>query len=162
MSRAALGVLSVILLLWSGATPVLLGCTHGRREGEGQLGRGTVVLESGGRTVRVAVEVAREPEQRARGLMYRRELAPRHGMLFIFDEEQVQSFWMQNTYIPLDMIFINRKMEVVGIVENAEPMTTTSRRVDRVSIYVLEVKGGFCRAQGVTVGAGARFEGIPR
>ena len=129
----------------------MLGCPHNNSPDKKQpLSRGAVVLETKGRTIRVQVEVARTDEQRARGLMYRKSLGAHEGMLFIFGNEEVQSFWMKNTYIPLDMIFITREMKVVGFVENAEPMTDTSRKVDAESTYVLEVRGGFVKAQGIT------------
>lgn len=120
----------------------------------------TVILQAQGRSVRVEVEVARTTEDRARGLMYRRELAPYRGMLFVFEIEEVQSFWMQNTYIPLDMIFIDAKKRVVGVVENAEPLTTVSRRVDVPSLFVLEVNSGFARRHGISPGASVSFEEI--
>jgi hypothetical protein len=104
------------------------------------------------------VEVAETETQRAQGLMFRKKLAAHEGMLFIFDREEVQSFWMRNTYIPLDMIFISKKKYVVGIVENAEPMTETSRRVDAPSTYVLEVRGGFAKAQGISTGTRVKLE----
>jgi uncharacterized membrane protein (UPF0127 family) len=120
----------------------------------------TVVLQAAGRTVRVEVEVMRTPEERSRGMMYRRELAAYRGMLFIFDEEEQQSFWMKNTYIPLDMVFINGRLAVVGVVENAEPMTTTSRSVAAPSRYVLEVNGGFARRHGIRAGTPVRLEDV--
>jgi uncharacterized membrane protein (UPF0127 family) len=119
-----------------------------------------VVLQTAGRTVRVRVEIVRTPEQRARGLMFRQKLAELHGMLFLFDRQEVQSFWMENTYIPLDMIFIDEKMRVVGVVENAEPLTTVSRKVNAPSRYVLEVNGGFCRRHGIGKGTSVAFEGF--
>jgi uncharacterized membrane protein (UPF0127 family) len=136
-------------------------CSHQNgpeQEQKKTLGRGTVVLLTKGRTVRVDVDVARTPEQITRGLMFRKKLGAHEGMLFIFEHEKVQSFWMKNTYIPLDMVFINHEMRVVGIVENAEPMTTTSRRVDAPSTYVLEVRGGFSKAQGISTETSVRFE----
>ena len=129
----------------------MVACPHqNNRSNEGGKGgsppaaeKGTVVLQGGSRTVRVEVEVVRTPELISKGLKYRKSLGAYKGMLFIFDREKIQSFWMQDTYIPLDMLFINRELEVVGIVENAEPLTTTSRRVPAKSNYVLELNGGF-------------------
>ncbi|MBW2733885.1 MAG: DUF192 domain-containing protein [Deltaproteobacteria bacterium] len=118
------------------------------------------IFEAGGRTLRVSVEVVRKPAELARGLMYRKELAPMAGMLFIFSRLQVQSFWMKNTYIPLDMIFVDETMKVVGLVENAGPMTLDSRRIEAPSRYVVEVNAGFCKKHGVVVGTTMRVEGI--
>lgn len=120
-----------------------------------------VVLTSAAGELRIAVEVARTPRQRDRGLMYRQHLPPDHGMLFIFAHERIQSFWMKNTLIPLDMIFISKDMTIAGIVENAEPQTKTSRRVDAPSSYVLEVNGGWSKDHGVAAGTTVRFENIP-
>jgi uncharacterized protein len=120
----------------------------------------TVVLHAAGRTLRVEAEVVRTPEARTFGLMERRSLPAEHGMLFIFDRQEIQSFWMKNTYLPLDMIFIDESMKVVGVVENAEPLTTTSRRVAAPSRFVLEVNGGYARRQGVRAGTRVVFEGL--
>lgn len=136
----------------------LVACTHSSRKPAGV--SPFVILETKGRTLRVALEVVRTPKERERGLMYRRELAEFQGMLFIFDRQENQSFWMKNTYLPLDMIFINEAMQIVGIVKSAEPLTTTSRRVDAPSRYVLEVIGGFSDKNGVDVGNRVRFEGL--
>ena len=122
--------------------------------------RGTVVLNAQGRTIRVDAEVVRSDEDRARGLMYRKSLADRQGMLFIFPTEEKQTFWMKNTYIPLDMVFIDEAMKVVGVVHNAEPMTETRRAVETPSRYVLELKGGFCKREGIGQGAEVKFEGL--
>jgi uncharacterized membrane protein (UPF0127 family) len=150
----------IVLVVLGGA--VMLSCPHnGKKQSQPEgYETGTVVLETGGKTVRVEVEVARTPEQRSRGLMYRKELASYRGMLFLFDREEVQSFWMKNTYIPLDMVFIDGKLKVVGVVENAEPLTTSSRRVEASSIYVLEVRGGFAAAHGIGPGTRVTLEGI--
>jgi uncharacterized membrane protein (UPF0127 family) len=109
---------------------------------------------------RVEVEVAATPEARTRGLMWRTELAAGKGMLFLFPEEEVQSFWMRNTLIPLDMLFINTRMKVAGIVERAEPKTTAPRTVGVPSQFVLEVPGGWSQSVGVTKGSTVEFEGV--
>jgi uncharacterized membrane protein (UPF0127 family) len=102
----------------------------------------------------VRVELARNEEQRTRGLMFRRELATDHGMLFIFDETSDHTFWMHNTLIPLDIIFLGDDRNVVGVVANAAPQTDTGRTVKKPSRYVVEVGGGEAAAHGV--GAGTR------
>lgn len=120
-----------------------------------------VFLLPDGGEVRVAVEVARTARQIQRGLMYRERLAPDAGMLFLLRRDKIQTFWMKNTLIPLDMIFVSGAMDVVGVVENAEPRTLTSRRVARPSQYVIEVNGGWARAHRVGVGSRVRFENVP-
>ncbi len=121
---------------------------------------GVVIFKTEARTLRVQVEIVKSEKDRAKGLMYRKELGAHKGMLFIFDSEEIQSFWMKNTYIPLDMIFINKKMEVVGVIENASPMTTNSRSVSNPSIYVVEVNAGYAKQYGITRGTKVGFEGV--
>lgn len=111
--------------------------------------------------IEVKVELAATEAQIQKGLMFRRHLPLDAGMLFLMGEEREWPFWMRNTLIPLDMLFIGRDLKVVGIVENAEPLTETLRTVGKPSLYVLEVSGGFCKAHGVTAGAQVRFENVP-
>lgn len=117
---------------------------------------------AGGRALTVTVEVARTDAEHQRGLMFRQSLEPDHGMLFVFDETAPHAFWMKNTLIPLDMIFIDGADEVTGIVESAEPQTSTPRIAGGPSRYVLEVAGGWCAAHGVSVGDRVRFDGLGR
>ncbi len=121
-----------------------------------------VVVEAAGGRHAVAVEVARTDEARARGLMFRRSLAPDAGMLFLFEESAEHGFWMQNTLISLDMIFIDEGGRIVGVVARAEPLSTTLRSVGAPSRYVLEVNGGWAAAHGVAPGDRVRFENVPR
>jgi uncharacterized membrane protein (UPF0127 family) len=104
------------------------------------------------RVVEVAVEVVSTPEALARGLMYRTELADGHGMLFVFPEESDHRFWMKNTLIPLDMIFIGGDGVIVGIHRDATPLSTAPVGVGRPSRYVLEVPGGWTARSGVAPG----------
>jgi uncharacterized membrane protein (UPF0127 family) len=94
--------------------------------------------------------------------MYRKELPRNAGMLFIFPEEDKLEFWMKNTPLPLDMIFFDRNRRVVGIVERAQPFSTTPRGPGVPAQYVLEVNGGFVAEHGIQVGDRAEFQGIPR
>ena len=102
--------------------------------------------------VEVAVEVVSTPEALARGLMYRTELADGRGMLFVFPEESDHRFWMKNTLIPLDMIFIAADGAIVGIHRDATPLSTAPVGVGRPSRYVLEVPGGWAARTGVAPG----------
>ena len=119
-----------------------------------------VVVHAKGGDVPVTVEVADTPDRRSLGLMYRKELAPEAGMLFIFDASQRLTFWMKNTVLPLDMIFIGDDHRIAGIVKNTVPFTTTPRGVDAPSRYVLEVNGGFSDRHGVHDGDAVTFEGV--
>ncbi|MGI5861384.1 MAG: DUF192 domain-containing protein [Myxococcales bacterium] len=120
------------------------------------------VITADGRELRVEVELASNDRDRARGLMFRKSMPEMAGMYFVFPEESYQSFWMRNTYLPLDMLFIAADGTVVGIVENAEPLTTTPRAVDAESQFVLEVNGGWCSRHGVRRGDKVRLEGMYR
>jgi uncharacterized membrane protein (UPF0127 family) len=106
------------------------------------------------------VEIADTPAKRELGLQYRRELAENRGMLFLFADDREQTFWMKNTPIPLDMIFIDADHKIVGIVEEAVPFTLDSRSVGAPSRFVLEIKGGLCRRHGIQPGDRIRFEAL--
>lgn len=87
-------------------------------------------------------EVAKTPEQIERGLMFLKEkLGDKRGMLFLM-KPNTHSFWMKNTYISLDVIFLDSDMRVVGFVENTTPLSLESISIDDVSKYILEVDGG--------------------
>jgi uncharacterized membrane protein (UPF0127 family) len=120
-----------------------------------------VTLHTASGDVAVAVEIADTPERRALGLMYRKELGADRGMLFVFDAPEILQFWMKNTQLPLDMIFIGDDRRVVGVVENAVPFTTTSRGVGKPSRYVLEVNAGFGARHKIAAGDEVRFENVP-
>ncbi|MEM6367361.1 MAG: DUF192 domain-containing protein [Myxococcota bacterium] len=114
-----------------------------------------IVTEEG--AVRIQAEVADDESERARGLMFRECLREREGMLFLFPQPRQQSFWMKNTLIPLDMIFIREDRTVLGIVAEAEPQTLTSRRVPGASQYVLELAGGEAARLGIESGQRVDF-----
>lgn len=89
--------------------------------------------------------------------MYRKKLAANAGMLFIFEQSEWHSFWMHNTLLPLDMLFITSDWRVLGIVENATPLTDNPRNVPGESQYVLEVNAGFSRRHGLEPGTHVRY-----
>jgi uncharacterized membrane protein (UPF0127 family) len=98
------------------------------------------------------VEVVNNDEERARGLMFRKELPAGRGMLFDFQQDQNVSFWMQNTYIPLDMIFIRGDGRILRIAENTEPLSTRMIPSGGPVRWVLEVIGGTARKLGIEPG----------
>ena len=125
------------------------------------LPRAKVVLKDAyGGAHPVEVEVAAQTWSRTRGLMWRTELPEGKGMLFIFPYQGELSFWMRNTLIPLDMLFMDSQGTIVGIVERAEPRTLTSRGPGRPAQYVLEVPGGWASKVGVVPGSKVAFEGL--
>ena len=117
-----------------------------------------VTIQSPKGDVSFQVEVAATPEKREVGLMYRRDLPATHGMLFIFPAERVNSFWMKNTPIALDMIFIDRQRRIVGIVHETVPFSLDGRSVSVPSQYVLEINGGLSRRYGFKTGDLVRFD----
>lgn len=140
-----------------------VACTHSEAGGEkpAALPQPVVTFHTEAGDIPVEVEVARDPRARAKGLMYRETLPGGHGMLFVFPTEEVQHFWMKNTYLPLDMIFINAKLNVVGVVADAEPLTETSRSVDVPSIYVVEVNAGFAARMEIVPGTRVSTTRVP-
>jgi len=118
------------------------------------------ILTRSGSEVAFQVEVADTPAKRTMGLQYRKELGADRGMIFLFPSEAPQSFWMKNTPIPLDMIFINRERRIVGIVEQAVPFSLDSRSVGVPSQFVLEINGGLAKRHGLQAGDNVRFQGI--
>ena len=99
-----------------------------------------------------SVEMAVNDAERAKGLMYRKELPEGRGMLFDFHREQDVSFWMQNTYIPLDMLFIRGDGRILSIAENTEPLSTRMIPSRGPVRAVLEVIGGSARKFGIAPG----------
>jgi len=113
-----------------------------------------------GRTIAFDVEIADSPAKRELGLQYRRDLASDRGMIFLFPSQSEQTFWMKNTPIPLDIIFIDRELKIVGIVEQSVPFSLDPRSVGRPSQYVLEINGGLAKRNGIRPGDSVTFEGI--
>jgi uncharacterized membrane protein (UPF0127 family) len=112
----------------------------------------TAVLHGTKGPVSVRLEVARTDAARTKGLMYRRTLADGDGMLFVFDTSAEHAFWMKNTFIPLDLIFIGDDLRVVGIRPQAVPQSTQTISVGVPSRYVLEVPGGWAARHGIAAG----------
>lgn len=111
------------------------------------------------------VEIAANQSQRGYGLMNREHLDPDKGMLFVYDEEGYHSFWMKNTLIPLDIIWINSSQDIVYIERNAQPCTSDYCPIIdpwRNASYVLEINGGLCDKYGINVGDKANIGYVSR
>ena len=104
-----------------------------------------------------AVEIADTDASREKGLMFRKSLPEGQGMLFDFHEEQPVGFWMQNTYIPLDMIFIRGDGSILRIAENTEPLSTRIIPSGGPVRAVLELIGGSARKFGIAPGDKVAF-----
>jgi uncharacterized membrane protein (UPF0127 family) len=114
---------------------------------------GTLFVErTSGEPLRFTVEIADTSEARARGLMFRERLPDRHGMLFDFHREEPVAFWMRNTLIPLDMLFIDGSGRIVKIHANAVPLSAETIPSGRPVLAVLEIAGGTSAELGIAVG----------
>ncbi|MEA4918033.1 DUF192 domain-containing protein [Proteiniphilum sp.] len=109
----------------------------------------------------IEIEVANNDQLRARGLMYRRSLPENAGMLFLQRTEEMQSFWMKNTYIPLDIIFVDANKEIVTIHINTTPLKEWNYASTKPALYVVEVNTGFANRHGISIGDKIEFT-IPK
>jgi uncharacterized membrane protein (UPF0127 family) len=125
-----------------------------------QLATGAVRFETPRGPWVVRVEIADTDETRTRGLMFRRELPQDHGMIFLFPTTEEHSFWMHNTLIALDLIFLAEDRSVAGVL-TAPPQTDTLRSVRKPSRYVVEVSAGEAAAHAVGPGTRCAFIDIP-
>jgi uncharacterized membrane protein (UPF0127 family) len=105
-----------------------------------------------GKTHAFRVELAVTPQEQAKGLMFRTEMGPDEGMLFPYDQPRVLSFWMRNTVIPLDLVFIDEQHRIINIAENATPYSEASILSAAPGVAVLELNGGRTRALGIVAG----------
>ena len=133
---------------------VLAGCGPSQPSGP------TARIHAARGPVDVALEVANTPATLQRGLMFRQSLADGHGMLFVFAQDSDHEFWMKNTYISLDLIYIAADGHIVGIHPNATPLSEAGISVGRPSRYVLEVPGGYAARQGIATGNRVELSGL--
>jgi uncharacterized membrane protein (UPF0127 family) len=117
-----------------------------------QFQRSSLVIVAGNREIMFTVELALNDVERARGLMFREKLGPYDGMLFDFYQEAPVSFWMKNTLIPLDMVFIAGDGTVRHIHPNAKPLSTDTIPSEYPVRAVLEINGGSARLLGIKPG----------
>jgi hypothetical protein len=118
-----------------------------------------IISESGEH--RFEIEVARTPEEQARGLMYRQSLPPAAGMLFEYGPPRNITMWMRNTYIPLDMIFIGADWRIARIAQHAVPLSLTTVASEGAVTAVLEVNAGTASRLGFRPGDRVVYKGSP-
>lgn len=111
-----------------------------------------LIIRSGDQTHRFTVEVAATEKQQAIGMMFRESIGPTEGMLFPYPTPRPLTFWMQNTLIPLDIIFIRADGSIARIVENATPLSLAQIESGEPAIAVLELAGGRAADLGIRVG----------
>ena len=105
----------------------------------------------------IDIEVSDNDSKRTQGMMWRRSMSDSIGMLFMFEKESRLNFWMKNTYIPLDIIFINRSLEIVAIRTNAAILNEKSISSIKPAQYVVEVIAGFCNNHKIRNGDKIKF-----
>jgi uncharacterized membrane protein (UPF0127 family) len=98
------------------------------------------------------IEIADDDAKRTQGLMYRDSMVENRGMLFIFPDEEERSFWMKNTIMPLDIIYVNAKKQIVTVQKNTIPYSEDSVPSDGPAQYVVEVNAGFCDRHSIKAG----------
>ncbi|MBF0106673.1 MAG: DUF192 domain-containing protein [Deltaproteobacteria bacterium] len=116
-----------------------------------------LLIQTVQKTITLQVEIADTDEKRTRGLMERSSLKDDGGMLFVFDSEGALSFWMKDTSISLDILFINAQKEIVYIEQHTTPFSLNSIAPNVSAQYALEVNAGFALEQGVAVGDRVSF-----
>ncbi len=139
------GILFTGLFVIFGASAAIAACSDGAVDLRGDWGR-----------ARFNIEVADDNEERARGLMHRSTMPQSAGMLFVYDSPRRLSFWMRNTLIPLDMIFIDAQGVVQNIHHRAIPLDETPIIGGENLLVALEINGGLAERLGITVGTEVR------
>jgi len=105
----------------------------------------------------IDIEVKKDDYERAEGMMWRKSMEDTQGMLFIMDAPEPQTFWMRNTYIPLDIMFVDEDRTILNIRKNAPPQTLGPQSSEGNALYVVEVTGGFSDKFGVEAGDKIEF-----
>ncbi len=117
-----------------------------------------VTVKSAARNQIFYTKVLKTPDEMRKGLMHVKELAENSGMLFLFEKPQIANMWMKDTFIPLDMIFINERNEIIKIIENAKPNSLEVLSSDAYVAMVLEINGGIAKKHGIRVGDSITYE----
>lgn len=124
-----------------------------------KLPRGKITFLDAPGSPQVDVELARNEASRERGLMYRTSMAENRGMLFSWDDERVRNFWMHNTCIPLDMLYVTKEGIIAGILEQVPTLNDTPRGIRCPVAHVLELNAGWARAHGLAPGMKLKIDG---
>ncbi len=132
-------IAALVLIAWAGAAIA-------------QTFEPLAIVTQGGQRHAFQVEVVRNDADRAQGLMYRRSMAADRGMLFDFGRVEPVAMWMQNTYLPLDMLFIRADGSIARIAANAEPLSTRTIPSGEPVLAVLELNGGTAARLGIKAG----------
>jgi len=106
----------------------------------------------------IVIEVADDPEQRTQGMMYRTSMEEKQGMLFIHDFPEIQAYWMKNTKLPLDIIYVGENKQIVTIYQGVMPYSKKSIPSTSEALYVVEVNAGFTGRHQIEEGDFIDFE----
>ena len=136
---------TLLITLWTGGAFAACSVDH-------------ITLRNDSATIRFDVELAVTPQERSKGLMFRESLPNRSGMLFVFDPPQPVAFWMKNTLIPLDMIFLDRTGTVSHVHESAIPGDLTPIEGGDAVFAVLEINAGLSARYSISVGTQMQHE----
>lgn len=128
-------------------------------DGNLKLPRGRVTFVDAPNSPSAEVELARDDAARERGLMYRTSMPRDSGMLFSWQDERVRNFWMHNTCIPLDMLYVTKDGTIAGILEQVPTLNDAPRGIKCPVAHVLELNAGWARAHGVAPGMKVKIEG---
>jgi len=150
MRKSSFFILAITLILGcSNRSKKIITTTEPQFKAEGIL---YVTRQTDTLLHKLIIEVADTPYERETGMMYRSSMKKHQGMLFVFNKEAQRSFYMKNTEIPLDIIYLNKNLEVVSIIHNAEPMNEQSLSSKVPAQFVLELLAGQSNALGLLVG----------
>ena len=127
------------------------GCLGGEQNGKEKFDKQDLVIESRAGKIKIRAEMARTPAQQQQGLMYRKELKDGEAMLFVFDKDDILSFWMKNTLIPLSIAYITSDGKILEIYD-MEPGNLNPVRSSRSVRYALEVPEGWFGRAGIGIG----------
>lgn len=117
------------------------------------------IQDADGKTIKhLSIEIADNPKEIQQGLMHRSSMADTAGMLFIFEEPMLHTFWMKNTKIPLDIIFVDQNFRIVSIAKYTTPYSENQISSEKEVLYVLEVNAGFSDKYGVKTADLITFE----
>ena len=123
--------------------------------------RGTLEIQTDSKTLEFDIEIADDPVERSQGLMFREELADGTGMLFLYPTPRIASFWMKNTLIPLDMLFIDAEGVIVTIARETTPLSLVPVSSNTPVTTVFEIFGGQSDALGIAVGDTVQWSETP-
>jgi uncharacterized membrane protein (UPF0127 family) len=144
--------LALLLAAFVLATALPLRAQMGPLEDLDHFPQGKLVIHGGKHPIEYEIWLADTPPRMAQGLMFVRSLPPQRGMLFVHESPRTLSMWMKNTYIPLDMVFIDARGRIQQIVAETTPHSLDTIRSDKPALAVLEIGGGEAKRLGIAPG----------